>query len=87
MHTHRGPFIKGLEVLSVSSFDVTLNGLLEMRGLVLVILILTAALWAVDLLALESRYSAAIWRVAQSKGRLVNYEVQRWLARLEPSRR
>jgi hypothetical protein len=48
-----------------------------MRAFVSMI-VLGAALWAVDRIAFEGRYSNAIWREATNEGQRFNQEVNRW---------
>jgi hypothetical protein len=53
---------------------------ISMRGFV--ILIAICALWAVDRLAFESRYSEAIWHEAKHQGQLFNLEVACWVDKI-----
>jgi hypothetical protein len=48
-----------------------------MRVLTIVIAV-ACSLWAVDRFEFHSRYTNSLWRGAQSKAALVNYEVKRW---------
>ncbi|HWM82069.1 MAG TPA: hypothetical protein VNQ56_08395 [Pseudolabrys sp.] len=53
-----------------------------MRGFI-IIAIAIGAVWIVDRLALQSRYSNAVFREAQYQAQLFNIEIEHWLRRLK----
>lgn len=43
-----------------------------------ILIAMACFLWAVDRFEFQARYSSTLWRAAQNKAELVNYEVKRW---------
>jgi hypothetical protein len=51
-----------------------------MRGS-LILIVAIGALWVVDVMAFDSRYSGSVWQATKQQGQQLNYEVRRWLSR------
>jgi hypothetical protein len=46
------------------------------------LLIAIGALWAIDVIALDSRYSEPLWRDVKHQAQNFNNEISRWLNKL-----
>ena len=49
-----------------------------MRALA-VLIAAACVLWGIDNYEFHSRYSSTLWRAAQNKATLLNYDVKRWV--------
>jgi hypothetical protein len=51
-------------------------------GRFLKLIVLTGALWAIDVVAFGGRYSAAVWQDANDQGQAVQYDILDWFKRI-----